>query len=626
VTLRQLLLGKPLRNDQQGEEQIGALSGVPVLGLDAIASSAYGPEAALTAMLAVGAAGSVAIVPISGAILIVLFLVFISYRQTIAAYPHGGGSFTVAKENLGARAGVVAASALCVDYVLNAAVAISAGVGAIVSAIPSLLPFTLTLTLVILALLTLINLRGIRSTSWVLAMPTYAFVGCLATAIGIGLVRAALGQPPLARPATTTHAAVEPVTTWLLLRAFASGCTALTGVEAVSNGVPLFREPKVTEARRTLLLIVAILAILLAGIAVLVRVYGITATEPGQTGYQSIVSQVVAASTGRGLFFLITTVTALMVLAMSANTSFADFPRVCHMLAADHFLPSPLARRGPRLVFSGGILVLAALTAALLIAFGGVTDRLIPLFAVGAFLAFTMSQLGMVAHWRRSTEPGRHRRLILNATGAAATGVSVLIITVAKFTEGAWLTALVIPVLVWLFLATRRYHDRISQETTASGVLDVSHLTAPIVLIPTRRLDRVTRKALRFAVTIASDVRVVQVQADEIDLDNLAEHWSQWVDEPMRRLGHPPVCLVTLRSPYREFYDRLLDWIHEVAVHNRSRMVLVIIPELVQRRWYQFLLSQRATRLKGRLLLSGVPNVAVMNTPWYATESREDRP
>ena len=620
--LRTFVFGKRLRSDAEGEEQIGTIQGIPVLGLDALASACYGPEAALTILLVVGAAASQQIVPISAAIIGLLLILYFSYRQTIAAYPNGGGSFTVAKENLGADAGLVAAAALAVDYILNAAVAISAGVGAIVSAVPVLLPYTLPLCLAVLLLLTVINLRGVRSAGLVFMAPTYGFVATLVVVIGYGLLRtiASGGAPLPVTPPPRPHeaAATTAVGFWLLLNAFASGCTAMTGIEAVSNGVPLFRQPAVGPARRTLTLIVAILVFLLGGLAVLVRAYGITATVPGAAGYQSVVSQVVSAVMGRGAFYYVTMTSVLMVLALSANTSFADFPRVCRVRAADRYLPPEFARRGSRLVFTHGIVVLAGLAGVLLVAFGGITDHLIPLFAVGALLAFTMSQLGMVAHWRKRRERGTRAKMIINAAGALATTAALCIVTVSKFSHGAWITALVIPAFVVSFRRVKHYHERLASVTRAEGPLDVANLAPPVVVIPLRRLDHVGEKALRFALTISPEVYVVQVLAEELDTDDLESQWHDRVEEPVRRaLASPPPQLVVIKSPYRQFFERFLRWLRDLTATRPDRQIIVLIPELVQRRWYQFIVSHRAMWLKAQLLLKGGPHVSVMSTPWY---------
>jgi amino acid transporter len=619
MSLRSFIFGKPLRTEAEAEERIGVGTGIPVLGLDALASASYGPEAALTVLLVAGPAGSQAILPVIGCVLGLLLVVFFSYRQTIAAYPNGGGSFTVVNDNLGAAAGTVAAAALATDYVINAAVAISAGVGALVSAVPALFPHTLYLCLGVLGFLTIVNLRGIRSAGLLFMVPTYAFALTLLITIVAGLWRIGAGQPAPAQAAAAVPLTVggSGIGVWLLLRAFASGCTAMTGVEAVSNGVPLFRQPSTVLAARTLTAIVALLTVLIGGLAILVRAYDVMATAPGEPGYQSVISQVVAAVSGRGAFYYVTMTSVLTVLALSANTSFADFPRVCRVLAAEHYLPPELARRGSRLVFTSGILLLALLAAGLLVAFGGVTDRLIPLFAVGALLAFSMSQFAMVAHWRAHRQPRWRMRLLINAVGGAATTTALGIVIVSKFTHGAWMTAVVIPALVLLFRGFKGYNDGVAGLTRADGPLDVSNLTAPIVVIPLRRLDHVGRKALRFALTLTNDVHVVQVLADELDTDDIAQRWDELVAEPVRRAGHPPPRLSVLRSPYRRFYQRLLVWLSELCTAQPDRHVIVLIPELVHRRWYQFVVSYRTMRLKAELLLKGGPHVSVMSTPWY---------
>jgi amino acid transporter len=622
---RRFLFGRPLRTEAEAEERIGPLAGIPVLGLDALASASYGPEAALTILVVAGPAAPPALVPVIVAIIALLLLVTASYWQTIAAYPGGGGSFTVAHENLGPTAGLIAAAALATDYILNVAVAISAGVGAVVSAMPALLPHTLALCLGVLALLTLINLRGIRTAGLVFMTPTYAFVALLGIVLGAGLFRVLSGAPLPAPPhavSATTHAAA-PVGLWLLLRAFASGCTAMTGVEAVSNAVPLFREPQVTDARRTLAAIVVILVLLLGGLAILVRAFGITATAPGEPGFESVVSQVVAAVMGRGGFYFAAMTAVLAVLALSANTSFSDFPRVCRVLAADHYLPPELARRGGRLVYDNGILLLAAFAAILLVAFGGITDHLIPLFAIGALLAFTMSQLGMVWHWRRHPEPGSRLKLGINAAGAAATSIALGIVVVSKFTHGAWLTALVIPALVIALQAVKRYNDRLAAVTRDPRPLDLADPPAPIVVVPLRRLDQVSHKALRLASALSREVYVVQVTAEELDTEDLQARWRDRLGRPASE-GRPLPALVLVRSPYREFFNRFLEWLRQLLAATGERPVIVLIPELVQRRWFHFLLNHRATRLKARLLFEGGPRVSVMSTPWYAEPGPDD--
>jgi amino acid transporter len=613
-----LLLGKPLANWEEKGERIGPVTGIPIFGLDALSSAAYGPEAALTILIPLGALGVAYILPISFAIIVLLTIVFFSYRQTIDAYPGGGGSYTVARENIGTGAGLLAAAALLIDYVLTAAVGISAGVGALVSAIPSLLPHTLAMCLCILVLITIVNLRGVKEAGGVFMIPTYLFVGTLLITILIGVFRAlaAHGHPiPVVAP-PTIPAASAMVGGWLLLKAFASGCTALTGVEAVSNGVMAFREPTSENARKTLTVIIGILIVLLAGIAWLVKVYHIAATDPGAAGYQSVLSMLVAAVAGRGVFYYVTIVSILFVLALSANTAFADLPRLCRIIALDGYLPRSLANRGRRLVFSEGIFVLTALCGVLLILFGGVTDRLIPLYAVGAFLAFTLSQLGMVFHWRRVRGPHAERYILINGLGALVTGITVLVVLVAKFLDGAWITVILIPGLLVLMYAVHRHYQRVSVEIADSTPLDLTHFRAALVIVPLERWSAVTKKALTFALSMSTDVIGLHVDCEWTE--GLKKQWDQFVERPVQELGIPTPRLVVLQSPYRYVSSPIVDYVLDVQKQDPTRQLAVIIPELVERHWYYYFLhNQRAAVLKALLYIRGSERVAVVNVPWY---------
>lgn len=618
-SLRDLFFGRPLRTDEATENKIGVWAAIPFLGLDALGSAAYGPEAALTVLMPLGAAGLRHIAPITLLIVVLLAIVQASYRQTIAAYPDGGGSYTVASRNVGTWPGLLAGSALWIDYVLNVAVAISAGVGALVSAVPALLPHTLALCLGILALLTVVNLRGVRDSGVAFMGPTYLFVVMLGavTVLGIGKVIAAGGHPRAVVAPPVLHPAVQVGTAWLLLRAFASGCTAMTGVEAVSNAVPVFREPRVRQAKRTLAVIVGILLALLAGVAVLAVAYRIGATEPGRAGYQSVLSQVTAAVIGRGPIYYVTIASIVAVLCLSANTSFADFPRLCRVLAMDGFLPPVFAHQGARLVYSTGIVLLALLAGVLLAVFGGVTDRLIPLFAVGAFLAFTMSQLGMVAHWLRQPPPRRHLALVMNGVGAAATGATLVVNLASKLVEGAWITVLLLAALLLVFRRMGAYLDFVDQDLRVEA-LDLSPMPRPMVLVPMKRMDRVARKALRFALTISDDVVAVQLLAENQDEQDLSRDWGARVETPCRQAGEPVPKLVVLRSPYREVLEPLVRHVERLTRANPGRPIAVIVPELVERRWYHALLhSHTSTLLKALLVQRGGPQVLVVSAPWY---------
>ena len=619
MSIGDLLFGRRLKSDQARGEQIGASAGIPVFGLDALSSAAYGPEAALTLLIPLGAAGISYILPISLSIIVLLAIVYFSYRQTIQAYPGGGGSYTVARQNLGASAGLLAAAALMIDYVLVVAVGISAGVGALVSAVPSLQPYTLSLCIAILLLITWVNLRGVREAGVIFMAPTYLFVGSLLIAIAIGLARtlAAGGHPvPLTALPAPAAATAEP-RPWLLLQAFASGCTAMTGVEAVANGVKAFREPVIPTARRTLTIIIAILIVLLAGIAYLVRAYAIAATYPGQPGYQSVLSMLFAAVVGKGFFYYVSIASILMVLSLSANTAFADFPRLCRAIAQNNYLPHSFATRGRRLVYTQGVWVLAGLAGVLLISFGGVTDRLIPLFAVGAFLAFTLSQAGMVGHWRRMGGRGAARSIIVNGVGAVATGVTVVVVLAAKFVEGAWVTVLLIPGILLIMISVRKHYHNVFLETRCATPLNTTNLVHPLVVVPIQHWNQIVQKSLRFALKISSEIRVVHVEAGE-KTDILREEWKRFVEEPARQAGVAVPELVILPSPYRLILSPIVDYVLEVERNCPDQQIAVLIPELVEKHWYHYVLhNKRALILKELLLLRGNRRIILINVPWY---------
>ena len=617
--LLNFFLGRPLASSEEGAEKIGVAKGVPVFGLDALGSAAYGPEAALTLLIPLGAAGLVYMLPLTLAIIILLGIVFFSYRQTIAAYPQGGGSYTVAHQNLGVFAGLLAASALLIDYTLDAAVGISAGIGALTSAFPELHARTLSLCLLALLLLTLINLRGLRENGAVFLLPTYLFLACMFIAIAIGLSKAAAGggHPHAVVPPPVSRAALETVSIWLLLKAFAAGCTALTGIEAVSNGVQSFSDDRVKHARRTLAVIVTALTVMLAGIAYLAKAYGIVATNPNGPHYQSLLSMLLGAVVGRGWFYYVAITSILLILIFSANTAFADFPRVCRFIAEDGYLPVSFANRGRRLVYSEGIVVLAIITGALLIGFGGITDRLIPLFAVGAFLAFTMSQAGMVAHWRKQQGGGVRRNMLINGVGAAATGVTVLVIIVAKFKEGAWITILAIPALLILMYRVRSHYRKLQREIGTSTPLDPTPEPKPVIIITMTGWTRVNKEALRFAMTISDDIKVVHVAEDEKP-DEFCKEWNDYVVGPTGHAGLAVPELVVLKSPYRFVVTPIVKYVLNVAKEHPKRRVVAIIPELMEKRWYYYFLhTQRATLLKTKLLMEGNDRISVLNIPWY---------
>jgi amino acid transporter len=622
MSLTDSIIGKPLATSEERAEHIGIASGIPIFGLDALTSAAYGPEAAMTLLIPLGLAGVYYIVPVISAILILLVIVFFSYRQTIAAYPSGGGSYTVASENLGDGAGLLAAAALMIDYILTAAVGISAGVTALTGAVPSLAPHTLGFCLVILAILAIVNMRGVKDTGATFIAPTFLFVATLLILIGVGVYRTILsgGHPvPVLAPPAALPATVKYLGLWLLLKTFSSGCAAMTGVEAVSNGVMAFGEPRAKKAQATLTIIIGILIVLLFGIAYLSRTYGITAMEPDAFHYQSVLSILTSAVFGRGWFYYLTSASVLMALSLSANTAFADFPRLAKAIAMHDYLPHVFILRGRRLLFSHGIYALTGFTAVILILFGGVTDRLIPLYAIGAFLAFTLSQAGMVVHWKKMDKhKGRGWHMFVNGLGAVATGITTVVVLLAKFTAGAWVTALLVPTLIGIMWGVKRHYSRVKREMSDMTPLNLANLQEPIVVIPMARWDRITEKAMRFGLVLSKNIKVVHVHSDDDEDGGLAEVWDEHVMEPIKREGLAEPELVTIPSSYRFIITPLMDYILDLEEKNPGRKVAVLLPELVVRHWWENALhNQRVQLLKLLLLLRGNQRIVVVNIPWY---------
>ena len=623
MDLAGIFIGRRLANRESEGRKITAIEGVPAMGLDGLGSSAYGPEAALTILIPLGAEGLHLIRPVMAVILVLLALLYLSYRQTIEAYPSNGGSYIVAKENLGANAGLLAASALMIDYVLNVAVGISAGIGALTSAIPILHPYTLEACLLVLTVITVVNLRGTLEAGLVFCVPTYLFVVSFGGLLLFGFVKAFItgGDVTPIVPPPPPSAATQGATIWLLLRAFASGCTAMTGVEAVSNGVSAFHDPTVKHGHRTLTGIVLILGLLLGVISYLAPVYHVGAMDQSQPEYQSVLSQLAGAIIGRGAVYFVAIGSLLAILCLSANTSFVGFPRLCRLVARDGYLPRAFAIPGRRLVYSVGILWLAGTAGLLLVVFGGITDRLIPLFAVGAFLAFTLSQLGMAFHWLR--RPGNKLRLLVNGTGAAGTGAALAAILAAKFVEGAWIVVIVVPCVLILLKTIHHYYQVIDRQLRDDGPVGLRGLSAPIAVIPVQRWDRLADKAVRYALMLSPDV--VAVHLTKLEGPDAEEHvgrlrrqWREDVERPAESAGRSPPRLIIAPSPYRSFAGRLLKHVSEIAAHCPGRPILVVIPEVVKEHWWDYLLlgSAPVYKLRKALLRHGGPDLAVVTVPW----------
>ena len=615
------IIGRPLATSEERAEHIGVAAGIPIFGLDGLTSAAYGPEAAMTLLIPLGIDGVEYGWRIISAILILLTIVYFSYRQTIAAYPSGGGSYTVATENLGEKPGLLAAAALMIDYILTAAVGISAGVTALTSAVPTLQPHTLLICLVILALLAVVNLRGVKDTGAAFILPTFLFVSTLLALIVVGTWKTVLagGHPmPVAPVPPALPATVGALGTWMLLKAFASGCAAMTGVEAVSNGVMAFGEPRVKRAQRTLTVIIGILMVLLFGIAYLAKVYRVMPMDPDATGYQSLLSLLVTVVFGRGWFYFLTMGSVLLALALSANTAFADFPRLTRAIAMHDYLPHVFILRGRRLLYSHGIYALTGFTAVILILFGGVTDRLIPLYAIGAFLAFTLSQAGMVVHWlKMEKHPGRLWHAFVNGVGAVSTGITTIVVLLAKFVAGAWVTALLVPALIAIMWVVKRHYSRVKREMADMTPLNLVNLQEPIVVIPMARWDRITEKAMRFGLLLSKEIKVVHIHSADEE-GNLDRIWDEHVMAPIKQEGLQEPELVIIPSNYRFVINPLMDYILELEQKNPGRKVAVLLPELVVRHWWENALhNQRVQLLKLFLLLKGNQRIVVVNIPWY---------
>jgi amino acid transporter len=614
------LFGRPLATSEERAEHIGVAAGIPIFGLDALTSAAYGPETALALLIPLGISGVQHLLPIICAILILLVIVFLSYRQTIAAYPSGGGSYTVAQENLGTGAGLLAAAALMVDYILTAAVGISVAIEAVVSDQPWLHPHTLLLCLATLAVLALVNMRGAKETGAAFIIPTFFFVGTLLVSIGAGAfhVFASGGHPAPIVPLPAAPPAVATLGIWMLLKSFSNGCAAMTGVEAVSNGVMAFREPRTQNAQRTLTVIIGTLIVLLYGTAWLATKYQIMAMDQTRPGYQSLVGLIVMAVFGRGWFYHLTMWSVFLALALSANTAFAGFPRLARTIALNDYLPHVFTVRGRRLLFSHGIYALTGFTFVILVMFGGVTDRLISLYAIGAFLAFTLSQAGMVQHWRKvdAGTKGRRWKMAINAIGTVATGITTVVVLITKFEAGAWVVALLVPALILIMVGVKQHYDRV-KIMVRSGPLNLSNLLQPLVVLPMARWDRMTEKAMRFAVLLSTEIKVLNVDCDDGE-ESLCNVWDENVLKPIREKGLPEPELITLHSTFRLVISPLMDYILEMEQQNPDRKITVLLPELVVNHWWENLLhNQRVQLLKLLLLLRGKQRIIVVDIPWY---------
>ena len=602
--LKHLLVGKPIPSHLAHHERYTKSTGLAILSSDALSSVAYATEEVLRTLLIAGTSALWLVTPIGCVIAGLMLVIAFSYRQTIYAYPGGGGAYRVARENIGVVPGLVAAAALLLDYVLTVAVSIAAGVAAITSAFPKAHEHTVALSLFFLFLIAVGNLRGIRESGKIFSVPTYFFLGSMGTLVVIGAVKAMTGQsvPIEAGAIHQLPAGTAPLSVFLVLRAFANGCTALTGIEAISDGVPAFKPPEARNAATTLLIMMACAVTLFIGVTLLAHAYGVI---PGTQ--ETVISQLNRAILGgRGPLYYMVQAATTMILVLAANTAYSDFPRLASIVARDKFLPRQLANQGDRLAFSNGIVVLSLLAGVLLVVFGGDTHALIPLYMLGVFVSFTLSQTGMVLKWRRERKRGWRLGATINGIGACLTLIVLFVVAITKFKEGAWIIIVLIPVLVFHFLATHRHYERVAEQLSLKGI-EVPQRKHNTVIVPIGGVHRAVVQALDYARTLSDDVRAVYVDVDPHATQEIREEWERW---------GKGIRLEILASPFRSVMEPLLEYIEITNEERPDDFVTVLLPEFVPARWWHHLLhNQRALLIKGALLFR--ENIVVTSVPYH---------
>jgi len=596
--LKRALLGALLPSVQAPHERLTKLTGLAVLSSDALSSVAYATDAMLAVLVPAGLLAVGATRPLAFLVAALLVIVTFSYRQTIHAYPHGGGAYIVAKDNLGIVPGLVAATALLIDYVLTVSVSVAAGVAAVVSAAPGVSGYRVTLAVMFIALIAWGNLRGVRESGRMFAIPTYVFIVSVGVLLVVAAGRAAIGHFPVSAAPPQTGV-VAGVGLFVLLHAFANGCTAMTGVEAISNGIPAFEPPEADNAAKTLLIMAAILLTMFLGISLLGAALHVVPHEQ-----ETVLSQIArAVFGGRNVAYFILQTATMFILVLAANTSYADFPRLASILASDGFAPTQFTHRGDRLAFSNGIIVLTLFAIALVVIFRGSVFRLIPLYAVGVFLSFTLSQAGMVIHWRRHREPGWQLRALMNALGAIATAGVLVVFVTTKFREGAWVVIVMIPVGVWLFLAIARHYEEANRQLSLDGY-EPSSERPDVMVVIVAAMNRETVEAMRYAVKRCQEVRAVHVDLDAVCAAEIRRGWARWGNG---------ATLEVLDSPYRSFVEPVLQYVQKVEAERPNRLITVVLPEVIPHRWWQTLLHNRWS-VQLRAALINRPRVTVLTT------------
>ena len=604
---RRILFGRPLSSEAELTERLPKWKALPVFSSDVMSSVAYATEASLYTLLGVGTAAFVWLLPISVAIIGVLALVTLSYRQTIRAYPNGGGSYIVAHANLGVLPGLVAAAALLTDYVLTVAVSVSSGIQALYSAFPPLAPIAVPLIVISILLVMTVNLRGIRESGTIFATPTYLFLVITFLMIALGVLRTLLGQPPHVTGVVPAQVPVETFGLLLLMRAFADGCSAMTGTEAVANGVPAFKPPEWQNARTTMLIMATLLGTMYLGTSFLAHVSGALPAASGE----SVLSQIGRSIYGPGPLWYILQLSTMGILILAANTSFADFPRLSSILARDGYMPRQFAFRGERLAFNAGIVALAAVSSLLVVAFGGHVEALIPLYAIGVFTAFTLSQAGMVRHWLKERGQGWRLSAFFNGLGAVTTGIVVVIFAIAKFALGAWIVIVIVPVLVALMLFVHREYQAESYGLAVRVGVPIRRPHRPQrVVVAAPSFSRAVVQAIRVGQTMSREVDVVHVTAD-------LEEGERFRERAEAQLEGARVVLV--ESPYRSLVNPFVRYLEASQAERHDEVTVVLIPELVARHWWErFLYNQNARRIREALV--GRRDIVVLDVPYRREE------
>ncbi len=609
IRLKRVLFGRPLPSDRLDHERLNKKTALAVLSSDAISSVAYATDQILLVLVVLGGAALSYVLPISAVIVGLLVLVALSYRQTVFAYPNGGGSYTVAKDNLGQIPGLIAAASLLTDYILTVSVSVSGGVAQIASAYPELKPHTVVVCVIVIFVLTTVNLRGVRESGVAFSVPTYVFIAMMLALITTGLWHVFTGtiSAPSAAPTAPAplSAPAGAALIFLILRAFAEGCVAMTGTEAISNGVGAFKAPSSRNAATTLGWMAAILATFFLSTSFLAHRYGVmpTAIDP-------VTSQLGRRIFGGGALYYVLQYATFALLVLAANTAFADFPRLSSILARDGFMPRQFAARGDRLAFSNGIIALAGLAMVLVWVFHGDTSALIPLYAIGVFVCFTLSQAGMVMHWLRCREAGWRRRALLNGVGALATALVSIVQVATKFTHGAWIVVLIIPMIIYLLLRIHRHYEHFSNEVAYTGQSPLMFLHHTVI-VPVNGITKPTAGALVYATTISEDVRAVYVEVEPTATAELRRTWQEW------DIG---VELIVVPSPYRSVLRPLSDFVNAIIARDDADLVTIVVPEIVPRTWWGHLLHNK-TALFIRTAFLFRPNVVVTAIPYHIGRS-----